>query len=622
MKIKKIIIVLVVLSIAVGFVYLLHDLVNIYKLKKEGLEYFPYSLVANYDETNVIGPRLKEVLDGHLFVSEVDLYEYIGYPATWPILSPLLLSPILFLTKSVTQTVIISNFIFPAVAFLLLFLLAFFITHRKFLSIIFALVFSLFTNIGLLLPPLSLIDLKDLIKGFLPFCAGSHIIGNQIFVIRESFIPSFIPFCLSFLFTYLALKKRKWIYSVLAGIFFGTLFYTYAFHWIYFTAGLGIIFVIFLLQKQYPNVKKIIAIFAVAGLTSIFNLINYLKFWTLPQAQEIFERFGLEITHAFRWSHYKEYIIYILLAILIWIWGKRKNRKTTAIYVIGFLLAGIVVFNIQVITGVNLQPDHWTTRSIFFGLNLAWLLLLWWLFEFLDKKRKVFRIALVIVLILFSISFFTRDAHYQILWNKQHVSRKTISTNLIESFNWLEKNTPKDSVVMSLSLVTNYFIPLYTHNRIFIPRAVNTLAPEQEMMDRLYITYRFFNIPTDYLEKLFDNEINQKAFQTPLTYDGYEKKGLLYFFSARFLDSSLDGYFRKQKLEIPEEVYQRIINNYQNYPPKMSYLLKRYRLDYIYYGPQERKIIEKDLDELKYLEKVYEKEGVSIYKFHPQLLID
>jgi hypothetical protein len=619
---KKLVIILVALSIAVGFVYGLPHIICTSYLAEQGLDYKPYSLISFFDETQVHGPQLKEVLEGNRIFSDIAVYEYkTGYaPGFWPILSPLLYLPISIFTKSVAQIFIFSDFIFPAITFLIIFFIFFVITNRCFISIFFALVFSLFTKLGFFLPPLSWPSLSHILNGFLPLEIG-WLQGNDFFADRASFVPNFVPFGLAFLFALLALKKNKLIYPILAGLFFGCLFYTYPFHLIYFALGMGIAFLFFLFQKDYPLVKKIIAIFSIAGLTSIFYWFNYLKFWTLPHAYDLFERMGPEITHSFRWSHYPEYLIYIFLAVLIWFWGKKKNQRITATCIIGFLLAGIAVYNIQIVTGFNPIPDHWPF-IIIFGLNLAWLILAGCFLEFLWSKGRVLKTLIMIALVFSSFGLISRNIHYQFLTNNEDTcNARTIPANLINSFAWLEKNTPRDSVIMTPSLVTNFFIPFYTSNKNFLPLSCNTLAPEEEILDRLYITYRIFNVPADYLERLIDIKSNETVWQDKnlIGRDVFERWGLHFLFCAKYYDLSLDGYFREQKFLLPEQKQKEIVDEYKNYDFDLSNVLSKYRLDYIYYGPQEEKIRENDFNGLKYLEKIYEKEGVTIYKFHPEL---
>ncbi|MFH1822293.1 MAG: hypothetical protein ABH830_01180, partial [Patescibacteria group bacterium] len=221
---------LIVCAIMIGFINVLPDVLANNLLANEGQKYFPFA--GGGDNTYAYGSRIREPLDGHLIVRDVNIYEHKDYPPFWPPLPPLLNYPILKLTNDIVASIIISNFVFPAIIFLLLYLLAFVITKKKFLSLFFASFFALYHEASINFPPFIIEHLKDFIKMFIPFDVGNNSVASAL-ISRESFIPSFPIFLSAIIFFYLNYKYNKKIYIILAGIFYALSAYSYPFHFIH-----------------------------------------------------------------------------------------------------------------------------------------------------------------------------------------------------------------------------------------------------------------------------------------------------------------------------------------------------------------------------------------------------
>ena len=200
------------------------------------------------------------------------------------------------------------------------------------------------------------------------------------------------------------------------------------------------------------------------------------------------------------------------------------------------------------------------------------------------------------VVILFFTHLVSSDIYVSIINETNHADDFTVPQNLLEAYNWLNEHTENNSVVMSPALETNIELAVYSHNKIFLARAQNSLAPEEELLGRLYFTYAFLRIPA---EKLYSVLVSPD--------------GVIYFFSLRYENNALDTYLRPEKyahLKLPKEVLEKALNKFIFYhvpcnPP--------YRMDYIFIGPRERAM---NIDEsvLAVYQKLYEKGGVAIYK--------
>lgn len=67
-----------------------------------------------------------------------------------------------------------------------------------------------------------------------------------------------------------------------------------------------------------------------------------------------------------------------------------------------------------------------------------------------------------------------------------------LPNGLLDSFSWLEKNTPKESVVLAGGYIGN-LIPAFTHNRVVYGHPANTFAASQKISDA-YVVFNQTNL--------------------------------------------------------------------------------------------------------------------------------
>lgn len=597
-------------AILISFIYITPHIVGFLKTEAN-IAYNPMSLEAGpathfYDEVLVYVPSVREVAEGHLLVKNIDNYEYSNGPMIRHVLSSLVLAPFFIFAGTVTNFIVLTDFVFPLISFILLFLLYFLLTSNKFLSLCFGIITALSPKIFLFLFPLHLASLKDLVKHFVPFKIDMWMQDISDLTKMEAMKPG-LPFVLLFLiFLYLSLKTNKRIYVFFCGIFLGSLFYTYAFHWLFFVILTIVLALLLFFKKEYKLFKKVFKIGVIGFIISIPFWINYYYLTLMPYYEEYSNSIGKELGHQIRFDLWPEYLLYGFLIVLVWFLYKEKDRAT-AFFAISLLLASILIYNIQVITGFQFQSNHWATKVIWLNLAIVWVLIFAKLYEFFRSKKwkNIFKVLLVAtVVILISNAFLGKW-----IWASNKLSFWNIPKNELESFEWLEENTEMDSVIMSPSLITNRYLPLYTNNKIFVPFYEN--APSSEVLERIFISYRIFNVPEEYIGDVFvsgkygiiseENPWNEINF--------HEKRGIMYVYGFKYADKYLDDEFKK-------EMSEKMIEGYKKYlTMDINFLVNKYKLDYLYYGPNE-KIISPNLENISGLssEKVYNKDGVVIYK--------
>ncbi len=592
----------VIAILAVGIVYsALPHFVRYEALKNQGLRYIPLTIESTFDHLNIHAARYRDVVDGTLFPNEMDTYEYKGGPILWPILTPFIMSPFFLPFDSVFPGIIMTDFLFPALLFVALFSLLHALTQNRWFALFSAYTVLLFPQLPVLIPPSSFAELKMLFFQFVPFSGVST--SELNFLARDSYIPSGPFFVLMFYFVYCALstEARKNLFIILGGVFYGLLFYLYFYFWVFATIFLGILFLVFLCTKNYSAARIIFLTSCVGVAVSIPFWINQYTLTQLPSYKDIISRMGIEEGHAIRWFLWKTYLLQIAMAAFAIYFGHIFSKKTLGIFLAALAVTGIVAYNINVVTGWSVQSDHWGNKIFLITNGIIWPPLVYyaWLFVIpLLKRNEVYVKKLLSVLAILVVT--TLTAHViesTIKENTKHALAYTVSAPSMDAYEWLTKNTPKDSVIMTPSIETNIEIVAYTHNRIFQARSQNNLLSKNEVLDRLYTTQKFFGVSS---EKFFET-ISSSL-------------GVFNFFTAEYNSRALDSALRAYKYpvyQLSPDVARIFLNNYTNFkiPDEIPY-----RLDFIFIGSREREmgIGQQVLGQYK---RLYDMNGVTIYEY-------
>jgi len=591
-------------AILVGLVYGSHHFFISQILEGQGQKYYSVTLEANYDEAATYASRGKHVYSGSLLAGDINLTEYESSPAVLPILNPIILGGLGHLLGSMESAFIISDFLFPALIFIVFYFLIFELTSSRLLSLIASTLFIFAPKLGLYIPPTSLLAIKEFFKDLLPFLGNPE----ELFFSRFEYPQiTYLFYVATFYFILRVLKRKEniftptpvkvWGFTVLAGLSFGVLFYTYFYDWMYILTGLFIMFTLFLLRKKYEEARQVIFIVGIGFLVSAFYWINFLELSSLAQYKDVVMRLGVEVSHKFRFETWTTYLRSGVLALALWyLW--REGKETVSIYLIGFLLAIIFVLNIQVITGFNPQPDHWY-RELFLPVFLSLLVLLVWFYNKYIKpyipERFLTKAGWVLIMFVLTVQM-----HSQFIFSKTYANNYTLDKSYVLGYEWLNDNTPTGSVVGTISLTTNNELPLYTQNKIFLPNGVNTLAPHDEIWSRFLLANLLFGVS---LEN-FSNYISTGNY------------ALSYLFHQQYRrDQSFNNYFRGGGTkELPEELFEERVKEYHS-----MILGKRvdkripYELDYIFFGPREGEIGEDPILVTNTLVKIYDQYDVRIY---------
>lgn len=591
-----------------GALFVLQHLLIWYRLFREGKPWSFFSFV-NPDPLVNLAPMIRDVLDGHWWVSDGRILEHARLPNLWSFLDPILISPLTFLTRSVSLTFLIGHFLVAAITFVIVYYLALRLTRSRAWSYLFSLLFGAAPLLGNYLFPTSLANFKMIARTV--FHLGSYpaeVLMSKY--VSFSVLPGMVLFSLAFLTILHALLRPSRRSVIVAGVTQGLLIYVYLTDVMYLFTAMGIMALLFLARRRMAEFKALVGIVATALVTSALYWWNFFSIQFLPWSKEFSLRIGGELTREFRVSQWKEYLFYAAFALAIWVIGKRMRQQTIATYLVGFVLSAIVLLNLQVIVGFNPAPTVWGVHQLYFGFFLAWLVLAHWLYQMQlarhPRAALAFGAALVVMVALVVPRIIATQAYMASYSYPAH----TIPQNLRESLAWLQQNTPRDSVVVSPSLVTNALLPVFTHNAVIMPVAVTSPASQAEIVDRLYVAYALYGVPTDYLRSALAGSLGKAddfAF-------GQENALTTFLFESYYVDHSIDGYFLRRTADIPPEVAGDLVREYESYPRRLGYLLNRYQIDYLYVGPYERRFAQMDFDHQPFLQKTYDQNGVAIYK--------
>ena len=574
-------------SLVAGLIYVSHHFIIPRFLDLKTEEYYPITWQSYPDETLLYLPRAHAVMKGNLIAGDISLSEYHNGPSVLPILNPILLGGFGKVLGSMSKGVIASDFLFPALIFFLLYLLAYETSGRKQWSLVFATLFIFVPKFGIAIPPITLLNLKEFSKVLFPFLNSQEPLYFSQF---EEPKLTFLFFVLAVWLFLRATRKGTSRSAVLAGGAFGLLFYTYLYDWATLLVAMGLFSLWSLYQKDFRVVKQILIVVGVGLLVSVgywYNLIHIVGY------KDVILRAGGEFSHHFRFvSVWKSYFRALVLVFgLIALWQKEDHRHLR--FIGALLLSYFIVVNAQVITGFNPQPDHWY-RVQFLPVALAmWLITLRIYDLFFDPVTEKIRMRGRIVAAFFFLYFFTSIIYGSAVYAVAHAKEYALPLRDTESFGWLETNTKKGSVVGTLSGSKNSELLIHTENNIFLPFGFGTVATDKEIIERAMVLGRFYGL-------------------SPEEFGIYLRESVYYLFAEEYGDHSFDANFTHYERKLPDAVEKEKILDYQKYIKNPT---NSYRLDYLYFDEREKGLGRDPIVVFPALHKEYDKDGIRIYSF-------
>lgn len=524
----------------------------------------------NNDETYYFA-RARDVIDGHSRLGNPYLFEHKNeQPMQFWLPDYILAKPLtIFHVANIHYGYIFYDFLFPIILMLLSYSIIYKLTTSKPISVLAA--------------------------------AFLHLnIFFYIFNRAPSPQLNFIFWLLLFLFWLKFLYKPSNKNALLTGIFFGLLFHVYTYYWTFYVVFFAVFLAVNFLLKRRIEYKKYLLIGATAFAIAIPYFISMVKSARLSYYAESLARVGMVDTHLPSGTKIVGWGMIMLILIFVSYRLKAIKISQRTILLLSGCLAAIIVTNQHIITGKNLQfsSHYWMLSEFIYIFTIAFLISYW---QEKIKKRNL----KIFLAVLAGIYVFYYPVNYiKLFVNKQVVKygeHEASLQNYVPLFDWLNKNTERDSVVFADGGLSAY-IPIYTSNNVYsVGLAGLHFMSDKEFQERFVLNNYWEEFNSEYA---ISNKFSIWGSYYTTKYGIYLSENKL---RRVFLLSQKD-YDKIPREEV--EKFVQFANEIKNKNFKDQ--LKKYRVDY--FVRDKQKDLNWKLDELGFLEPVAEINNFVIYK--------
>ncbi len=571
------------LSLLVGALYVAPQFLIKRKLAADGKPFVLSQFFYTSDEAHNYLQRNREVYDGGF--PPKDLFFDGDRPNIFPVLPAIVFTPYIWFFNNLNWAYLALSFDLSALIFLVFFGLGWVVSGRNYLWSIFVGLLGALTPAAIHMPraflsPQLFADI--VLKNFYP---GVSTLLDRLFLNRiDDPLITFLVYvpAIALLVAFWKNPSRK--LAIATGIVSGLLFYAYFHYWVYWAIVLGLLLTYAFLGRRTDQLRwrMFLILFGIFILISIPYWVNYLQFSGLPGADEYAQRIGIETGRFFRLENvWPDYLGYLALTVAIYfVWWRRGNRNLAALGWI-FVLAIFVAWNVNLVTGFVPQPGHWrkAISPVYFAVTL---MLAYEFFRKVESKK-----AALILLLLSSLLVAKKVVNVLKFVDPPTKFLKTYTqpNSLVDSWNWINGNLRKESRVAGLSFQSSIKLAAFTSLRPFLPWSGITPATNLEIEERYLATNKSFGVPAADFEKRLRENLDDDHLNL------YNK------------------YFKDQE-SIPEEKIADLVSRYKLLVVDFPSL----GINYVYYGPDDRRIATVDLSVNKNLKLVYKSGGVEIYQ--------
>ena len=519
--------------------------------------------------------RIRDVMDGHPMLGNAYLFEHKNQlPQQLFLPEWFLAQPLQLLNLDVAQGRILYSFILPALAFLLTYFAFYGIKPSRF----WANLFAIFLFFGLYLFKFSRPVIPQFV--FLFWLAQFIFLWSRFFGSKKSRILDSQSESGQFHFDWLLLLNI---------LNFGLLFYLYPFYWTFYLVFFAAAVLIYFLKDRFLS-KQFLKILVGGAIIGSFYF--YLTFLAsrLPEYLETLTR--LQLVFSYSPSELKTVVLAFFALILFGILYRfklTKINKETLFFIYG-TISFLLVTNQNILTGRKFEFGHYRMSAVFF--------LVFAVYYIASQIKLGLKLKFLFAFILIIISVYGIYGYAQMVFK---VSDQDIyAQNYKEIFNWLNKNTPPDSVVYANEEISS-FTPVYTSNNVFYSRNANLfIISDAEVEDRFILNNFFEKFDRGFVIQ------NERAIW-----------GVRYI--DRYGDAVQANKWRKlfnlelkDETRLPENEIERVLakaGEIQTDQPSKD--LKKYRVDYFIWD--KNKNPNWNLEKLD-LEPVYDFENIHIFR--------
>lgn len=557
-------------------------------------DYTPFALTGvskggSFDEAYCYVPSINAVRFNKS-LGDWQAFEYRLGPQVQPTLGPSIFGRVAKVI-GLENLYIIVDFIFPPLAFLIFYYLVKLITKNELLSVLAALALigkeplqSFFFKFGV-----SILKYRQLQYFFDYLNNLNRPLGFARF---DSPQFSFVILTLGLIMFFKAIRSRRVIFYWLAGFLFGLQWYIYSYYAVFLALVLGSSFGIFLIQRDREKLKFLTTAIFSTTITSAFYWWNYFQFIHLSQAMDFFHRAG-RIDG--RWFDIKSLLVVFFTLVLLLIGSKIKKASSALQFVIILLLAAFLSLNFQLLSGFSVQHFHWQSVIVNPVLILASVYLL------SEFKTRVLVRPMILLAVLLTAGIFFRN----LLIAKNTAGAYVKNNGLEQAYDWINRNLEQDSVMMTPSIESNYWLIIKTKVYVFNPHGLHTLVPTTELVNRFALTFNLFNVDRDFFNRFLDYRPTPGI--QPYTHESLDLAGYDYIFDTKY------GLLGPQSKEAQEDI-AKAKATFQTIKSTWAEVKKQYKLDYLFFGPSEKRISNQVFNVDQSLIKVFDNQLVQIYR--------
>ncbi len=517
--------------------------------------------------------RVKDVLDGHTYLSNPYLYEYKdGFPMQFWVPDYILAQGVQWLGVSVPVGFIIWTFFLVTILVLLTYSILYMLTESRRWSVL----ATTFLFLGLF--PTTFIRLPS--PGL-----------------------NFVFWLLVPLFLLLHIHTHKTRYVFLSSVSFGLLFHIYPYYWTFYAVLLslyagGVFLNEHLHGERIVFSKKIIFIILGGFCIGIPYFISLFRSSQLPEYTETLARVGLINTHFPSGLDTVVCASCVVFLFALLYWKKIIHINTTSILLFSGVCATVIATNQHIITGKNLEFS-----SHYFLGNMVWLfisvmyLLHSVIHRYSQRTIKIIYVVLCGVVIVYACVGIQKLIAQQMTYTEGEMYFQ----NYAPVLEWLNHNAGKDDVVYSGNDLS-YFIPVYTSLNVFYnPFSILFFMRNEEVKNRFILSHYFDSINRDHV-----------LLRQRFVFGGYYINEYGHTGSKNRIRKLLGQPVDNTEM-IPASVIDGIVAEAHGIQKNdLLPQLKKYKVDYIVWDsvkdPQWK------VKTMKGLQSVYEANGIFVYK--------
>jgi hypothetical protein len=582
----------IILSIAAG---VLLGAPSFLAMRDLGVEYKGVPFL--YQDNEVFyASRVREVMDGHIFINSPMLYEYKDKPTTIIPFGEYLYALISVLTSvDIIKVILLSKFLFPSILFF----------------VIYYFVWSLLNGKGKYPRMFAIASASTSVLGFdLISSSGLHYYLNAGVDATYLSIWTRLVNPITgglYLFIFLNLFRKTFdndkYYWFPAGIVLGLM----SGYYFSFALGFFVMFfwmIVFVKEKRFSDLRKTIYILLVGA---VINIHTFDYFFFLKGGQEdIISPFRSGLLSTNQYLLNKVLIlsaVLFVLAILFFKWRREdlSAKKNLILWVYSFIFSSVVAMNTQIILGFAIWPQHFVQFTNIFSAIIVFSTI--FLFSNTKVERLTQIVAIVAIIVSFSFAIKTIPSY------KHSLPQFTGEQRYAGVLEYLSKYGGRDCAVLVDEPKDKLapFISIKTPCDTYMTTYVSVALPIERVKHNYFVLLKLKGID----EKSVDKYLIENEGDIYHEYFFRDWKDMFYHSSNPWLVSISN---RAEIKEWIDKTTNEVSLSYKEFLKKdFSKEVKKYKVDYLVY---DEKNGNKDPSKLiKGLKEVYSDSGIKIYSF-------